>query len=166
MVHFAFCFRNFSSVFWKRFWHYKYGNCYVFNSGKTSSGSNALILKSHKPGPSHGTAVLSLKELRYRSCILKKLAKLFKIVISNPFQSSPSSVILFPFCHRITPLVFSFLATHYFQVLQHFNRDLGRQRNDSKYRDVAPLTLYVMILTQCVFTWKYMVSSFEVLERK
>ena len=31
-----------------------------------------------------------LKELHHRSCILKKLAKLFKIVIFNPFQSSPS----------------------------------------------------------------------------
>ena len=47
-----------------------------------------------------------LKELRHRSCILKKLAKLFKIVISNPFQSSPSSAILVPYCFRITPLVF------------------------------------------------------------
>lgn len=51
---FLFCFRNFSSVFWRRYWHYKYGNCYIFNSGKTSSGSNAPILKSNKPGPSHG----------------------------------------------------------------------------------------------------------------
>ena len=52
----------------------------------------------------------TLKELRHRSCILKKLAKLFKIVISNPFQSSPSSAILVPFCFRITPLVFFFLS--------------------------------------------------------
>jgi len=46
--------RNFTSFFWKSFWHYKYGNCYTFNSGKTSSGSNARVLKSNKPGPSHG----------------------------------------------------------------------------------------------------------------
>ena len=38
------------------------------------------------------------------------MAKLFKIVISNPFQSSPSSAILVPFCSRITPLVFFFLS--------------------------------------------------------
>lgn len=46
--------RNFTSFVWKSFWHYKYGNCYTFNSGKTSSGSNARVLKSNKPGPSHG----------------------------------------------------------------------------------------------------------------
>ena len=38
----------------------------------------------------------------------KKLSKLFKIVISNPRQSSPSSAILIPFCFRIFPLVFFF----------------------------------------------------------
>ena len=52
----------------------------------------------------------SLKELRHRSCILKKLAELFKIVISNLFQSSPSSAILVPFCFRTTPLVFPFVS--------------------------------------------------------
>ncbi|PFX34951.1 Amiloride-sensitive sodium channel subunit beta [Stylophora pistillata] len=46
--------KNFSSIFWRKFWHYKYGNCFVFNSGKTKSGENAPILKSNKPGPSHG----------------------------------------------------------------------------------------------------------------
>ena len=35
---------------------------------------------------------------------------------------------------------FSSLANHYFKVLQHFNRNLGHQRNEIKYRDVAPLT--------------------------
>ena len=45
-----------------------------------------------------------LKELRHRWCILKK------IFISNPFQSSPPSAILVPFCSRITPLVFFFLS--------------------------------------------------------
>ena len=40
-----------------------------------------------------------LKELGHRSCILKKKeGKLFKMVISNPFQSLPSSAILVPFC--------------------------------------------------------------------
>ena len=56
------------------------------------------------------------KELRHRSFILKKkIAKLFKIIISNPFQSSPSSAILVPFCFRIAPLVlFTLLANHKF----------------------------------------------------
>ena len=44
-----------------------------------------------------------LKELHHRSW------KFSKIVISNPFQSSPSSAILVPFCCRINPLVFFFL---------------------------------------------------------
>ena len=44
--------------------------------------------------------------------ILKKL--LFKIVISEPFQSCPSSAILVPFCFRINPLMFSSLGNHYF----------------------------------------------------
>ena len=51
-----------------------------------------------------------LKELRNRSSILKKMAKLFKIFICNPFQPAPSSAILVPFCFRITPLVFFFLG--------------------------------------------------------
>ena len=87
------------------------------------------------------TALCSrLRELhvRHRSGILKKIAKLFKIEISNPFQSSPSSAILVPFCFRINPLVFFFLIKPLF--FQHFNRNLGRWRNDSKYRDVAPLS--------------------------
>ena len=55
--------------------------------------------------------VQSLMELHHRSCILKKqMAKLFKIVVFNPFQSSPRSAILVPFCLRITPLVFFFLS--------------------------------------------------------
>ena len=40
----------------------------------------------------------------------KKKAKLFQMVFINPFQSSPSSAILVPFCFRITPLVFFFLS--------------------------------------------------------
>jgi len=59
---------------------------------------------------SNHTVFIRLKELRHRSCILKKIVKLFKIVISNPFQSSPSSAILVPFCFRINHLVFFFLS--------------------------------------------------------
>ena len=49
---------------------------------------------------------LILKELCHHWRILEKLAKLFKILISNPIQSSASSTILVPFCFRIGPLVF------------------------------------------------------------
>ena len=59
-------------------------------------------------------------------CLLKeKLAKLFKIVTSNLFQSSPSSVILVPFGQI---WCFSSLANHYL-----------------KYRDVPPLTIYLKL---------------------
>ena len=80
-------------------------------------------------------------ELHYRSCILKKLAKLFTMVICNPIQSLPFSAILVPFCSIITPLVVFFLSKPLilFYVSQHFNHNLGHQRNDSNYCDVAPL---------------------------
>ena len=81
-------------------------------------------------------------QLYHHSCILKKMAKLFKTVISNPFQSSPSFAILAPFCSRITPLVFFFLSKPLFLILQHLN--LGRQRNDSKYHNTAPLNKYLL----------------------
>ena len=47
-------------------------------------------------------------------CILKEMAKLFKIVIFNPLQSSPSSAILVPFCSRANPLVIFFLSKQLF----------------------------------------------------
>ncbi|XP_074628720.1 epithelial sodium channel subunit alpha-like isoform X4 [Acropora palmata] len=50
--------RNFSSNIWKQYWHYKYGNCFLFNNGiKTDTGEDAPILKSNKPGPSHGLSL-------------------------------------------------------------------------------------------------------------
>ena len=82
-----------------------------------------------------------LKELRHRSCILKKLAKLFKIVISNPFQSSPSSAILVPFRFRITTLVFSFISKSLVLGFPRLKPWLMPSKNDLKYREVAPLNL-------------------------
>ena len=53
----------------------------------------------------------TLKELRHRSCILKQLAKLFKIIISHLFQSLPSSAVLVSFSLESPLLVFfSFLG--------------------------------------------------------
>ena len=46
---------------------------------------------------------------------------------------------LFHFVSESHLWCFSSLANHYFYVSQHFNRNLGHRRNDSKYRDVAPL---------------------------
>ena len=51
-----------------------------------------------------------LKELRHCSCILKKLVKLLKIVISNPFKSSPS---LFLFALESPLWYFSSSANHF-----------------------------------------------------
>ncbi|XP_078372158.1 epithelial sodium channel subunit alpha-like isoform X1 [Oculina patagonica] len=45
---------NYTDKFWSKFWHYKYGNCYVFNKGLTSSGLKRPVLNSNKAGPSHG----------------------------------------------------------------------------------------------------------------
>ncbi|XP_073243066.1 epithelial sodium channel subunit alpha-like [Porites lutea] len=45
---------NFTDRFWSKYWHYKYGNCYVFNSELTSSGVKRKLLISNKAGPSHG----------------------------------------------------------------------------------------------------------------
>ena len=100
-------------------------------------------------GAAHGggySLAKSLKELRHCLCILKILTKLLKIVISKPFQSSPSSAILVPFCFRITVLVFFFLSKPLVLVSQHFNRNLRHRRNDSKYHDVAPLNTKALIL--------------------
>ena len=85
-----------------------------FNSRKTdnnltcSSCRFLFISRMPRKGAIQQLASFPLKELCHCSCILKKLAKLFKIVISNPFQSSSSSATLVPFCSRITPLVFFF----------------------------------------------------------
>ena len=89
--------------------------------------------------------LLYLKELSHRSLFFKKLAKLFKIFLSNPFQSSPSSAILVPFSFRINPLVFICLRKPLFLGFpgsQHFSINLGRpKKNVSKSLDVAPLIL-------------------------
>ena len=84
---------------------------------------STLVTKNCSSEPLEMSAVVDkngpcwarLKELRHPSCILKKkkkqkMAKLFKIVIFNPFQSSPSSTIFVPFCFGITPLVFFFIS--------------------------------------------------------
>ena len=53
---------------------------------------------------------LELKGAMSSFMYFEKMAKLFKNVISNPFQSPPTSAIDVSFCFRITPLVFFFLS--------------------------------------------------------
>ncbi|KAL9986106.1 hypothetical protein ACROYT_G000186 [Oculina patagonica] len=61
----AYC-ANYSSTFWSRFWHFAYGNCYVFNGGATENGKNAKILKSNEPGPSYGLSLeLNIEQNQY-----------------------------------------------------------------------------------------------------
>ena len=76
--------------------------------GPLDPRSSALTIRP--PRRPCQTRVCPFKEVRHCSCILKKMAKLFKIVITYPFQSSPYSAILVPFCSRIAPLVFFFLS--------------------------------------------------------
>ena len=83
---------------------------------------------------------MRLKELRYRSCILKKnwlnfSKSLFRIRF-NLRHPQPS---LFLCALESSLWCFSSLENVYFQVSQQFYRNLGRQRNDSKYREVARL---------------------------
>jgi len=54
-------FRNYSSAMWSHFWHFAYGNCYVFNGGTTESGLDTKVLKSSEPGPSYGWLLLDLR---------------------------------------------------------------------------------------------------------
>ena len=42
---------NLENEFWSSFWHWKYGNCYTFNSG-SSNGSH--VLSTDFPGPDQG----------------------------------------------------------------------------------------------------------------
>ena len=51
--YYAFSLRNYTEWFWTTFWHYKYGNCFVFNSGEVD-GVKVYPLKSNNPGPSQG----------------------------------------------------------------------------------------------------------------
>ena len=74
------------------------------------------------------------------SCILQKSGKLFKIVISNPSQSSSSSATLVPFCFRITRLVFFFFKKPLFSGFPTLSPSFRPSKNDLKYRDVAALS--------------------------
>ena len=95
----------------------------------------------------HGQFLLKnkfLKELCHRLCILKKKKKRLNFSKTS-FQSVSIFAILSHPCSFLLqnhPFgVFSFLANHYFYILQHFtcNCNLGYQRDDSKYCDIAPL---------------------------
>ncbi|KAL9986121.1 hypothetical protein ACROYT_G000204 [Oculina patagonica] len=73
---------NYSSMYWTRYWHYAYGNCYVFNGGKDKTGKKAPVLKSNKPGPSHGLNLeLNIEQQEYIGAFTEEAG--VRIDISN-----------------------------------------------------------------------------------
>ena len=46
-----------SPKFWNRFWHWKYGSCYAFNSGFDIHGNETDILKVSRPGPGNALEI-------------------------------------------------------------------------------------------------------------
>ncbi|KAM7446208.1 ligand-gated sodium channel [Porites harrisoni] len=73
---------NYSSSFWSRFWHYAYGNCFVFNGGKPETGRNAKIFKSNQPGPLHGLSLeLNIERGQYIGGITEEAG--VRVDISN-----------------------------------------------------------------------------------
>ena len=65
--------------------------------------------------------------------------KFFNIVVCNPCQSSPSLTILVPLWLIIISLVFFYLSKALFSGFLQFKGNFVDGRNNSKYRDVAPL---------------------------
>ncbi|XP_031573625.1 amiloride-sensitive sodium channel subunit gamma-2-like [Actinia tenebrosa] len=73
------------TAFWHSFWHYKYGNCYVFNSGR-----DRPVLRSTKAGPLHGIEMqLYVKQEEYVDQLSQEAG--YRIVIS------PQGEMPFPF---------------------------------------------------------------------
>ncbi|EDO34532.1 predicted protein [Nematostella vectensis] len=51
---------------WKHFWHWKYGNCYTFNSGVSANGEKMPILTVDRSGPYDGLSmVIDVKQDQY-----------------------------------------------------------------------------------------------------
>ena len=70
---------------------------------------------------------------------LKSLAKLFKFVVYNPCQSSPSLAILVPFWFIIISLMFFHRCKALFSGFLQVKGKFVDGQNTSKYRDRAPL---------------------------
>ncbi|XP_068692090.1 acid-sensing ion channel 1C-like [Montipora foliosa] len=48
------CHKGSLKYLWRHFWHWKYGNCYVFNSGLTENGTKVPIMTANRAGPYYG----------------------------------------------------------------------------------------------------------------
>ena len=46
-----------STEYWNRFWHWKYGSCYAFNSGFYQNGSRSKIVSVSRAGPGNGLEI-------------------------------------------------------------------------------------------------------------
>ena len=79
--------------------------------------------------------MLMLKGAQSRLNGLKSLAKLFKFVVCNPCQSSPSLTIVVPLWFIIISLVFFYLSKVLFSGFRQFNGNFVDAQNNSKYRD-------------------------------
>ena len=66
---------------------------------------------------------------------LKSLAKLFKFVVCNPCQSSPSLTILVPLWFIIISLMFFYLYKVFFLGFLQFNGYFFAVQNNSRCRD-------------------------------
>ena len=91
---------------------------------------------------------------------MKKIKpKFFNIVVCNPCQSSPSLTILVPLWFIIISLVFSHLYKALFSGFLDFRGNFVYGRNNSKYRDVAPLNytgLIKLSMSQCYFNSNFL----------
>lgn len=78
LIYAVFSFSN-NTDYWTSYWHYKYGNCFVFNSGKNLFNQKKSTLKSNKPGPSHGAFFwfLILTEMLFTRNSFKQFCKKF-----------------------------------------------------------------------------------------
>ena len=76
-----------------------------------------------------------LKGAQSRFNGLKSLAKLFKFVVCNLCQSSPSLTILLPLRFIIISLMFFYLYKVLFSGFLQFNGNFVDAQNNSKYHD-------------------------------
>ena len=83
---------------------------------------------------------LNIKGALSRLNGLKSLAKLFKFIVCNPCQSSPSLTILVPLWFIVISLVFSYLSKVLFSGFFQFKGNFVNGRNNSKY--LAPLKIF------------------------
>ena len=79
--------------------------------------------------------MLSVRELKGVQSCLKSLAKLFKFVVCNPCQFSPSLTILVPLWFIIISLMFFCLYNVLFLGFLQFNGYSFNVQNNSRYRD-------------------------------